>query len=77
MESSDRLVLHIKSRGDISKLRSFSVRYRRIDIIIEDPGLSKKDVIEMLRDDILMNHFRSVRIWMVNRDENRFYNNLG
>jgi len=75
MEYGSKLVFHVKGPDDVCKLKSFQVKYRAIDIIINNPRLSKRDVIEMLRDYVLTNHFRTIKIWVVRADEDGLYNN--
>jgi len=65
MEYNSKLVFHVKGPDDVGKLKSFPVKYRAIDIIIDNPRFSKRDVIEMLRDYVLTNHSRTIKIWVV------------
>jgi len=67
MEYGSKLVFHVKGPDDVGKLKSLPAKYRAIDIIIDNPRLSKRDVIEMVRDYVLTNHFRTIKIWMVRR----------
>ena len=53
---------YIKNKNEVGKLLQSICPCKSIDIILE-LELSNGELLELLRDFLLSNHFRSIRIW--------------